>query len=208
MWLRMVKWRACGWSVVQVDFDKRIRIFLHGMYGSMDAELEVQRTIKRAELTAFCLLKKGGWTHQGTWAVERRRECTDPKAGDAHLWTKTWEELQLLTTKEVFVEVEHVKAHRTKDKKEMTQFEKFVTDGDERADELAKEGAMLDEGLMAQGKSKNDSAGARRGARSPAVRSQFFQCLVEEWKDCEVLKPQPKEKWTFCGQERREETRH
>ena len=28
------------------------------MYGSMDAELEVQRTIKRAELTAFlCLLK-------------------------------------------------------------------------------------------------------------------------------------------------------
>ena len=30
-----------------------------GMYGSMDAELEVQRTIMRAELTAFlCLLKK------------------------------------------------------------------------------------------------------------------------------------------------------
>ena len=32
---------------------------LHGMYGSIEAELEVQRTIKRAELTAFpCLLKK------------------------------------------------------------------------------------------------------------------------------------------------------
>ena len=32
---------------------------LHGVYGSMEAELEVQRTIKRAELTAFfCLLKK------------------------------------------------------------------------------------------------------------------------------------------------------
>ena len=26
---------------------------LHGMYGSMEAELEVQRTVKRAELTAF-----------------------------------------------------------------------------------------------------------------------------------------------------------
>ena len=32
---------------------------LHGMHGSMAAELEVQRTIKRAELTAFlCALKK------------------------------------------------------------------------------------------------------------------------------------------------------
>ena len=32
---------------------------LRGMYGSMEAELEEQRTIKSAELTAFlCLLKK------------------------------------------------------------------------------------------------------------------------------------------------------
>ena len=36
---------------------------LHGMYGSVEAELEVQRTIKRAELTAFfCLLKRVFWT--------------------------------------------------------------------------------------------------------------------------------------------------
>ena len=34
------------------------------------------------------------------------------------------------------VEVEHVKAHRTeKDKKDMTHFEKFVTDGNENADD-------------------------------------------------------------------------
>ena len=52
------KWEACGWSVVQLDFDGAWRP-LHGMYGSMNAELEVQRTIKRAELTAlFCLLLK------------------------------------------------------------------------------------------------------------------------------------------------------
>ena len=32
---------------------------LHGMYGSMEAECEVQRTIKRAELTVFlCLFRK------------------------------------------------------------------------------------------------------------------------------------------------------
>ena len=24
-----------------------------------------------------------------------------------------------------------------------------------------------------------------------------FHCLVEEWKECEELKPKPKEKWSF-----------
>ena len=37
------------------------------------------------------------------------------------------------------MEVEHVKAHRTKkEKKNMSQFEKFVAEGNEKADELAK----------------------------------------------------------------------
>ena len=52
------KWRACGWSVVQLDYDKALEP-LHGMCGSMEVEFKVQRTIKRAELTAFlCLLRK------------------------------------------------------------------------------------------------------------------------------------------------------
>ena len=45
------------------------------------------------------------------------------------------------------MEVEHVKAHRTKKEKEkMTQLERFVTEGNE----LAKTGAMLDEGFVAE----------------------------------------------------------
>ena len=52
------KWRACGWSVVQLDYDEELGPS-HGLYGSMEVDFEVQRTIKRAELTAFlCLLKK------------------------------------------------------------------------------------------------------------------------------------------------------
>ena len=52
------KWGAGGWSVVQLDHDKELGP-LHGMCGSMEAELEVQRAIKRAGLTAFlCLLQK------------------------------------------------------------------------------------------------------------------------------------------------------
>ena len=46
------KWGACGWSVVQLDKDEELGL-LHGMYGSMEAEFEVQRTINRAELTGL-----------------------------------------------------------------------------------------------------------------------------------------------------------
>ena len=54
------------------------------------------------------------------------------------------------------MEVEHVMAHRTKKVKEkMTQLERFVTEGNEKADELvAKAGATLDEGLWQKRKHK------------------------------------------------------
>ena len=66
-----------------------------GMYGSMEAEFEVQRTIKRAELTAFaCLLNRV----IGLISVyvdnkgfidglpRGDRECIKPRAGDVDLW--------------------------------------------------------------------------------------------------------------------------
>ena len=53
------------------------------------------------------------------------------------------------------MEVEQVKAHRTKREQEkMTQFESFVTEGNEMADELAKAGAMLDEGFVAEARAE------------------------------------------------------
>ena len=54
------------------------------------------------------------------------------------------------------VEVEHVKAHRTtKEKKDVSHFQKFVTEGNEQADELAKKGAaMSDEGFVAEARAK------------------------------------------------------
>ena len=58
-------------------------------------------------------------------------------------------------SKQMLVEVEHVQAHPTKkDKKEMSHFKKSVTDGKENADELAKAGAMLDEGFMVETRAK------------------------------------------------------
>ena len=125
------------------------------------AEVEVQRTIKRAELTAFlCLLRKVCGPikihvdNKGIIGRLRRgeKECMKPRAGDADLWTNIWEELhELVKKKGILVEVAHVKAHRTKKENEkMTKFGRFVTEGNEKADELAKAGAMLDEGFVAE----------------------------------------------------------
>ena len=53
-------------------------------------------------------------------------DCIKPKAGDADLWIKIWEELHLLAARHMVVEVEHVKAHRTrKEKREMSSFDKI-----------------------------------------------------------------------------------
>ena len=55
---KTVKRGACGWAVVQLDYEEEMGP-LYGMYASMEAAFEVRRTMKRAELTAFvCLLKR------------------------------------------------------------------------------------------------------------------------------------------------------
>ena len=133
------KWRASGWAVVQLDYDEEVGP-LHGMYGSMEGELEVQRTIKRAELTAFlCHLRKVSGpikVRVGNKGIidglrKGEKECVKPRAGDADLWLKKiWEELHELVKRDIFVEVSLVKAHRTKKQTEnMTKNVRSVTEG-------------------------------------------------------------------------------
>ena len=124
-------------------------------------------TIKRAELTAFlCFLRKVCGPikvhvdNKGTLdgLQKRKKEGIKPGAGDADLWIKMWEELHELVKRGILVEVAHVKAHRTKKEKDkMTQFERFVTEGNE----LAKARAMLDEGFMADVRADTFEAGER-----------------------------------------------
>ena len=85
---------------------------------------------------------------------ERECVCIKPKAVNADLW-KNVGRTAVSVRKGILVEVEHLKAHRTKkEKKDMSHFEKFVTEGIEKADELAKEGAFLDEGFVAEARAK------------------------------------------------------
>ena len=98
------------------------------------------------------------------------------------------------------VEVEHVKAHRTK--KEMQQVsvsERFTAKGNEKVDELAQEGSLTDGGLMAQVRASTVQQG-RKEVFAAMQNAASFHCLVEERKDGEELEPTPKEKWTFVDQ--------
>ena len=78
----------------------------------------------------------------------------------------------------------------------MSHFEKLVTDGNEKADQLAKARAILDEGFMAQVRA-NTVQQEREEVFSALQHAASSHCLVEEWKDCEEFGPQPEEKWTF-----------
>ena len=101
----------------------------------------------------------------------------------------------------------YVKAHRTKkDKKDMSQFEKFVTEGNEKADELAKEGAMLDEGFLAEARGKAVQQ-ERKDVYAALQSAASIHCFVEQWKGCEQLKPKSREKWIFVDK-KSEETKH
>ena len=92
------------------------------------------------------------------------------------------------------VEVEHVKAHRTKkEKKDMSHFERFVPESNEKADELTKAGAMLDEGFMAEARVVTMQQ-EREDVYAALQYGASFHCLVEEWKDYGELKPKKKEK--------------
>ena len=150
--------------MVQLDYDEDLAP-LHGMYGSMEAELEVQRTIKRTELTAFlCLLKKVIGPIQvhvdnkgiidGLWRGEKK--CVDPKAGDADLWRNMLGRIAPANLKKKCWRNSSTSRciAQKRIRKRCRFFEKFVTEGNENADELAKTRAMSAERFMAEARAK------------------------------------------------------
>ena len=67
-----------------------------------------------------------------------------------------------------------MKAHRTKkEQQEMALFERCVTEGNEKTDELAKDGAMLDGGVMGRIRAITVQQKKRGGLRCIAVLSQL-----------------------------------
>ena len=55
---------------------------------------------------------------------------------------------------------------------------------------------MLDEGFMAEARGETKQQ-EREEVYAALQYAASFHCLAEQWKDCEELKPKPKEKWIF-----------
>ena len=130
------RWSACVWSLVQLDHDEEMGS-KHGMYGVLDTKLEVQRTIKRAELTAFlCLLRRiiGPDTEHidnkgiidGLWRGAMK--CIGSKSEGRRLVDFDLREARRSHQQGVLLEVEHAKAHQLQQRKQtMTSFELFLS---------------------------------------------------------------------------------
>ena len=65
---------------------------------------------------------------------------------------------------------------------------------------------MGDEGFMAQVRAKTVQQ-EREEVYAALQYAASFHCLVEEWKECEELMPQPSETWIFVDR-KSEDTKH
>ena len=85
-----------------------------------------------------------------------------------------------LRSEAILIEVEHVRAHRTaKERRQMALVEKFVTEGNEKAYEPAKEAATWDAGLVAQARASTIQQ-EREEVFAALQYAASFHCLVEE----------------------------
>ena len=95
------------------------------------------------------------------------------------------EEVRGIHQEGVQQEPEHVKAHRSKkEKQEMSLLKWFVTEGNERADELAKDGAMLNGGEMAQMEASTAQQKGRKFMRHCSPQVAF----IVWWRSGTIVK--------------------
>ena len=117
----------------------------------------------------------------GLWRGEI--ECIGPKAKDAHLWVSVQEELHRVHQEGILVEVEHIKAHRSeKEKQRISLFEKFITESNEKSDDQATYGAMVDGEVMAQLRGTTVQQ-QRAGVYAALQYAASLHCLWEDWQD-------------------------
>ena len=169
---------------------------------------KIQRAIKREELTAFvCFLKKVIGPIKVHVDKKRifdglrteQKECIKPRAGDADLWIVVWEELHGLAGRGILVEVEHVKAHRTKKEKQICRsLRSLLLKATRRLMSWKKQEQCWMKDFWQKQKQKLFIKKEKRCVQHCSMRPAFT--VVVEWKDCqdcEELRPKPKEKWVF-----------
>ena len=103
----------------------------------------------------------------------KEKENASNQKLEADLWIKIWEELHRLAARDTVVEVEHVKAHRTK-KMMRKRFRTLsgLSLKNEKADELESR-SSVGRRIYGGSESKDNAARKRRGVCRSAVRSQL-----------------------------------
>ena len=88
----------------------------------------------------------------------------------------------MFTKKENWWRVEHIKAHRPRKRSNKCGSSRNLSlKGNEKADESAKDGAMMDGGVMARVRASTVQQG-RREVYAALHHAASFHCLVEELK--------------------------
>ena len=135
------------------------------------------------------------------------RGCIKPRDGAADLWIEIWEEMHSLAARGMTVKVDHFKAHRTKkEKKEMSHLRSLSLKAKRRRMTWQKQEQCWTKGLWRKQEQRLRQQ-EREEVYAALQYAASFHCLMDEWKDCEELKPKTKGKWIFVDREK-EETKH
>ena len=134
--------------------------------------------------------------------VEERRRMHWTEVEGCIFVERVWELLAECAEKNWHLDVKHVKVHHTdKEKKTMTQMQEFVMEGNEKADEFAKEGTDVDGGHMAAAKALTSTQ-----LRSVCFFFEFaahFHVQVEHWNDRDEKCADRTVPWHLCAEEKR-----
>ena len=117
--------------------------------------------------------------------------------------SQIWELLLDCSEKNWNLDAKHVQAHRTEQEKEaMTAEGTYVVDGNEKADELPKDGADVGGSALAPAKFLTINQ-CRKDMSASTAYAAHFHVQVEEWKDRDDTVPNEEQTW----QSLREKTR-
>ena len=143
--------RSAGWAVVQINAATCELVCL--ARGAMLVSLPVQRRIMRAELwallQAIILTEPGGTFIKDIAAVLRglgrgRKWCSVGRRPHADVWRRIWERFRDIAKEAHIESVTKCKAHLSKSEQARMIQATSSRQADERADELAEEGARDD----------------------------------------------------------------
>ena len=176
---------------------------MHRTYGTLDAELEVQHPIKRAELTAFlCLVRTTTAYVVNKWIIGRNVVHWSGSEGRWHVDFDVEEVPRVYQDGTILMS--SVSRHFAPSKRSKTChfFEWVVTDENGKSDGLAKDGIWLDGGEMEQ---KRASAVEPKGEEVDHAlqHAAGTHCLFEGWRGCEEHNAKTKGNDGHCGSERR-----